>query len=126
MNTEFLEQIFFGNSLRNYLLFSTILLFGLLFKRVFSRILNRMMFLLFKRIQPDTEPKVFIEMLLKPVEFLIILLVIYLSVNQLDYPLNEVLFKRTNLINNVPNLYELKVVQVVDKLFLLLFIISAF
>ncbi|MCF8451752.1 MAG: mechanosensitive ion channel family protein, partial [Pedobacter sp.] len=66
MNTEFLEQIFFGNSLRNYLYFSAILLFGLLFKRVFSRLLNRMMFMLFKRIEPDTEPKVFIEMLLKP------------------------------------------------------------
>ena len=35
------------------------------------------MFLLFKRIEPGTEPKVFIEMLLKPVEFLIILIVIY-------------------------------------------------
>lgn len=126
MNTEFLEQIFFGNSLRNYLYFSAILLFGLLFKRVFSKLLNRLMFMLFKRIEPDTEPKVFIEMLLKPVEFLIILIILYLSINQLDYPLNEVIFRRTNLINNVPNLYELKVVQVVDKLFLLLFIISAF
>lgn len=126
MNIEFLEQIFFGNSLRNYLYFSSILLFGLLFKRVFSKLLNRLMFLLFKRIEPDTEPKVFIEMLLKPVEFLIILIVIYLSINQLDYPLNEVIFRRTSLIDNVPTLYELKVVQVVDKLILLLFIISAF
>jgi len=126
MNTEFLEQIFFGNSLRNYLYFSSILLFGLLFKRVFSNLLNRLMFLLFKRIEPDTEPKVFIEMLLKPVEFLIILIVIYLSINQLDYPLNEVIFRRTSLINNVPTLYELKVVQIVDKLILLLFIIAAF
>jgi MscS family membrane protein len=84
------------------------------------------MFLLFKRIEPDTKPKVFIEMLLKPVEFLIILIVIYLSINQLDYPLNEVIFRRTSLIDNVPTLYELKVVQVVDKLILLLFIISAF
>jgi MscS family membrane protein len=79
------------------------------------------MFLLFKRIEPDTEPKVFIEMLLKPVEFLIILIVTYLSINQLDYPLNEVIFRRTSLIDNVPTLYELKVVQVVDKLILLLF-----
>ena len=126
MNIEFLEQIFFGNSLRNYLYFSSILLFGLLFKRVFSKLLNRLMFLLFKRIEPGTEPKVFIEMLLKPVEFLIILIVIYLSINQLDYPLNEVIFRRTSLVDNVPTLYELKVVQVVDKLILLLFIISAF
>jgi MscS family membrane protein len=125
MNTEFLEQIFFGNSLRNYLYFSAILLFGLLFKRVFSKLLNRLMFMLFNRIEPETEPKVFIEMLLKPVEFLIVLIVIYMSINQLDYPLDEVIFRRTSLINNVSTLYELKVVQVVDKLILLLFIISA-
>ncbi|MDP3466923.1 MAG: mechanosensitive ion channel family protein [Daejeonella sp.] len=126
MNTEFLEQIFFGNSLRNYLYFSAILLLGLLLKRVFSKLLNRLMFMLFKRLEPNTEPKVFIEMLLKPVEVLIILVIIYLSINQLDYPLNEVIFRRTNLINNVATLYELKFVQVVDKLFLLLFVISAF
>jgi len=126
MNTEFLEQIFFGNSLRNYLYFSAILLFGLLFKRVFSKLLNKLMFMLFKSIEPDTEPKVFIEMLLKPVEVLIFLVILYLSINQLDFPLNEAIFRRTNLINNIPTLYELKIVQVVDKLFLLFFIISAF
>jgi MscS family membrane protein len=126
MNAEFLEQIFFGNSLKNYLYFSAILLFGLLFKRVFSKLLNRLMFMLFNRIEPHTEPKVFIEMLLKPVEFLIILIIIYLSINQLDYPLDEVIFRRTSLIDNVSTIYELKVVEVVDKLILLLFIISAF
>ncbi len=126
MNTEFLEQIFFGNSLRNYLYFSAILLFGLLLKRVFSKSLNRLMFMFFKKIEPDTEPKVFIDMLLKPVEVLITLIVIYLSINQLDYPLNEVIFRRTNLVNNVRTLYELKVVQVIDKVILLLFILSAF
>jgi MscS family membrane protein len=82
--------------------------------------------MLFKRIEPNTEPKVFIEMLLKPVEVLIFLVILYLSINQLDFPLNEAIFRRTNLINNIPTLYELKIVQVVDKLFLLFFIISAF
>ncbi|MBM3402976.1 MAG: mechanosensitive ion channel family protein, partial [Bacteroidetes bacterium] len=54
------------------------------------------------------------------------LVFIYLSINQLDYPLDEVVFRRTNLINNLPSSYELKLVQVVDKLFLLFFIISGF
>ena len=84
MNTEFLDQLFLGNSIRNYMLFASILLFGLLFKRVFSRLLNRLMFILFKRLEKGTEPKVFVEMLLKPVEVLIVLFVVLGSVFNLN------------------------------------------
>jgi len=126
MNNEFLEQIYFGNSLKNYLYFSVILLLGFLLKGVVSNFLNRILFRLFRRFAPGTESKVFVDMLLKPVEFLLSLVFIYLSINQLDYPLDEVVFRRTNLINNLPSSYELKLVQVVDKLFLLFFIISGF
>ncbi|MFA6945380.1 MAG: mechanosensitive ion channel family protein, partial [Pedobacter sp.] len=126
MNTEFLDQLFLGNSIRNYMLFASILLFGLLFKRVFSRLLSRLMFRLFIRLKSGTEPRVFVDLLLRPVEVLILFAVIYLAINQLDYPLQEVIFKRTQMINGKPSVYELILVQVVDKVFLLLFIIAGF
>lgn len=126
MNTEILSQEFLGNSLKNYLLFGLILIIGLLFKRIFSRLLSKLLFRLFKRLHPDTEPKVFIDLLLRPVELLILFSVLYLSINQLDYPLNEVIFKRTTFVNKVPLVYELTLIQVFDKLFLLFFIISLF
>lgn len=126
MNTEILSQEVLGNSLKNYLLFATILIFGLLLKRIFSRLLSKLMFRLFKRLHPETDPKVFIDLLLRPVELLILFSVLYLSINQLDYPLHEVIFKRTTFVNKVPSVYELTLIQVFDKLFLLSFIISLF
>ncbi len=126
MNTEILSQEFLGNSLKNYLLFASILIFGLLLKRIFSRLLSKLMFRLFKRLHPETDPKVFIDLLLRPVELLILFSVLYLSINQLDYPLHEVIFKRTTFVNKVPSVYELTLIQVFDKLFLLSFIISLF
>jgi len=126
MNSEFFDQQFLGNSIRNYLLFASILLFGLLFKRLFSRVLSKLMFRLFMRIHPGTDPKIFVNLLIQPIEALILFSVLYLSINQLDYPLQEVVFRRTTLVNKVPSVYEITLLQVIDNLFLLLFIIAAF
>ena len=126
MNIDFLNQVFFGNSLKSYLLFGFILFFGLLLKRTFSKILNKLVFTQFKRIQPETEPSVFVGLLLKPVEVLISLIVTYLAINQLNFPLNEIIFRRTKLVNGVSSLYELRLLQVIDKLYLLFFILTAF
>jgi len=84
------------------------------------------MFRLFMRIHPGTDPKIFVNLLIQPIEALILFSVLYLSINQLDYPLQEVIFRRTTLINKVPSVYEITLLQVIDNLFLLLFIIAAF
>ena len=126
METDFLNDIFFGNSIRNYFLFAGILLFGLIFKTIFSKLLSRILFAVFKSIHPSTDSNVFIGMLLRPIELLILIVTFYLAINQLDYPLNEVIFRRSELVNKVPVIYEVKVLSVIDKLFLLVFIISVF
>jgi MscS family membrane protein len=126
METEFLNNIVLGNSIRNYMLFTGILLFGLLFKRLFSRILSRILYKLFKNVHAGTDSNVFVGLLLRPIELLILFITIYLAINQLDYPLNEVIFRRTDTSEKEPVIYQIKLIQVVDKLFLLLFIISFF
>ena len=126
METTFLDNIVLGNSIRNYLLFAGILLTGLLFKRIFSRILSRLTYKLFQNFHAGTDSKVFVGLLLRPIELLILFITLYLAVNQLDYPLNEVIFRRTDTSNKLPVIYEIKLIQVVDKMFLLLFIISFF
>ena len=126
MNTDFLNNVFLGNSIRNYLLFAGILLFGLIFKTIFSKLLSRILFATFKGIHSSTDSNVFIGMLLRPIELLILIVTFYLAINQLDYPLNEVIFRRSELVNKVPVVYEVKVLSVIDKLFLLVLIISVF
>lgn len=126
MDTEFLDQIFLGNSIRRYVLFAGILIFGILMKRVFSGLLSRLLFKVFSSIQSGSDPKVFVALLIRPIETFILFVVVYLGINQLDYPLHETIFRRTTLVNKIPAVYEVSLIQVIDKLFLLLFIISVF
>ncbi len=126
METGFLNNSFLGNSVRNYLFFAGILLFGLLFKRIFSRFLSRVLYKMFKSVHSGTDSNVFVGLLLRPVELLIFFITLYLAINQLDYPLNEVIFRRTTLADKTPVIYEIRLIQVIDKIFLLLFIISFF
>ena len=126
MNINFFRYVFLGNSIRNYLLFAGILLVGLLFKRIFSRLLSKLLFRMFGRFSVGSDPKIFIALLLRPIEMLILFVVIYLAINQLDFPINEVIFRREATVNKISSLYEVTVLQVIDKVFLLLFIISIF
>lgn len=126
METGFLNDIFFGNTLESYLIAIGILIFGLVFKRVFSKILSRIIYKLFKTVHSGTDSKVFVGLLMRPIELLIFFIAAYLAINQLDYPLSEVIFRRSNTSGKVPVVYEIKLIQVIDKLFLLLFIISFF
>lgn len=126
MDYSALDQVILGNTLKSYLLFAGILIFGLLFKRIFSRLFSKLLFKLFGRFVEDSDPRVFISLLVRPVELLLLFFIIYLALNQLTFPLNEVIFSRESLTVKVKTLYQLKLIQVVDKLFLFLFIFSAF
>ena len=126
MDLSVLDLVFAGNSLKSYLLFFGILIVGLLFKRIFSKLLSNLLFKLFGRFVDNADPKVFISLLVKPVEVLILFFVIYLAINQLTFPLNEVIFSRETLTGKVKTLYQLKLIQIIDKIFLFLFIFSAF
>ena len=126
MNYSVFEQVILGNTVKSYLLFAGILILGLLFKRIFSRLLSSLLFKIFGRLIDNSDPKVFISLLIRPVELMILFFVIYLAINQLSFPLNEVVFSRHELVNKVRTLYQVRLIQVIDKLFLFLFIFSAF
>ncbi len=78
------------------------------------------------RIQTGADPRVFVDLLIRPIEVLILFTVLYLSINQLDYPLQEVVFRRSTLVNSIPSLFEVTLIEVVDQVFLFLFIVSTF
>lgn len=126
METEFFSQTVLGNTIWNYLLFGGILLIGILFKRFFSRLLSKVLYKMLASIHSGTDSNVFVALLLRPIELLILIITVYLAINQLDFPLHEVIFRRTTMVNKVPQVYELRLIRVIDKLFLLLFIISVF
>ena len=122
MDIQFLNDIYWGNSLKNYLLFIGIILLGLILKRFFSKIISKVFFTLFKRFSQEIKLDTFLDLLVKPIESLLIILIIFLAINQLDYPLDIVVFKRT--VNKVVTTITL--IQVLDKIFLFLIIFASF
>jgi len=126
MDFNFLNQVYWGNSIKGYMLFAGILLLCILLKKFFSRLLSRVLLMLFGRFGEELNAAVFVDLLVKPVEFFVSLWLIYLSVNQLEYPLNETIYKRKHIVDKVEIINSVTIIQVVDKLFLLLMIISLF
>lgn len=126
MNYSILNQIFLGNSVKSYLLFAGILIFGLLFKRIFSKLFSKLLFKVFGQFVNSENPQLFITLLIRPIEILLMLVIVYMAINQLSFPLNESVFTRETLVNNTKILYQVTVIRVVDKVFILLFIISGF
>lgn len=85
-----------------------------------------MLLALFGRFGKELNAAVFVDLLIKPVQFFISLWLIYLAVNQLNYPLNEAIYSRSKLVNKAEVINTITLIQVIDKLFLLLMIISLF
>ncbi|MCO4292738.1 mechanosensitive ion channel family protein [Solitalea sp. MAHUQ-68] len=92
---QLLERVYWGNSLNNYIWCAGILFFGLLFKRIISKFLSRLIFRLFERFAGGDTAVKFVELLVRPIELLILFVSIYFSINQLDHPLNKPIFNRT-------------------------------
>ncbi len=91
----FLAQSFFNNTLEDYLWVIGIVLTGLLFKRFASKILSRLLFRLFKRFAQEVKSEKFIELLLSPTEWLVMVLTIYFAYNRLNLPFfDTTIFKK--------------------------------
>ncbi|MXV49835.1 mechanosensitive ion channel [Pedobacter sp. HMF7647] len=116
--SAYLNTTFLGNEIKNYVLFALIIIAGLTFKRLVSRLLSKLLLKLFGKFGSSVNAEVFINLLIKPLEILILLTALYLSINQLDYPLDEVIFSRRDT--------HIKLIDVVDKVFLFFIIITLF
>lgn len=122
MDFSFLNQVYFGNSLKSYILFFGIIILSMIFKKLISKILSRLLFTFFQRLSKEIKVDKFLELLVKPIEFLITTILIYIAINQLTYPLDLVVFKRT--IDKMH--FTITIIEVIDKIFLTLIIFSGF
>lgn len=116
------NQIFWGNTLQAYCMFGGIILLGLLFKRIVSRFLSRLLFKLFKKFAEEVQIETFVGLLLKPFEFLISVSSLYLAINQLKHPLEVVVFHY----HKAKTLEGFTLGELLDKVFLFLIIMSIF
>jgi len=126
MDTAFFNTLFMGNTVKSYLLFVGILLLWLCFKKIFSRWISKFLLMLFGRFGKEVNAAVFAELLIKPVHFFISLNLIYLAINQLNYPFTQVIFERKSVVDKVTKATSITLIEVIDKLFLLLMLFSLF
>ncbi|WP_461789311.1 mechanosensitive ion channel family protein [Pedobacter sp.] len=126
MEVNFFDQIFWGNSLKQYAFFIGIILIGLIFKRIVSRIFSQLIFRLFKKFADQVNSDTFIALLLKPIEFFLSLATIYIAINQLKHPLNVTFFHYKKTIDKVKVDEVFTIGEFIDKVFLFLILLSVF
>ncbi|MGA0558362.1 mechanosensitive ion channel family protein [Larkinella sp. VNQ87] len=83
---EWFEQRILGNSIGNVVVFALIILLGLWIKRVLSTGLSRFLFRIMKPDAGSIPVSDFLRMMRKPIEFLILLIVLFLAFDRLAIP----------------------------------------
>ncbi|AFK04796.1 MscS Mechanosensitive ion channel [Emticicia oligotrophica DSM 17448] len=83
---KILHESFLFNPVENWLWFIGIIIVGFLFKRIFSVLLSKIVYRLIKQETRDVPVSSFVDLLKRPVEFIITLLIIYSAVNEISFP----------------------------------------
>ena len=116
MDTQFLQTEFLGNSLQDYCWFLGAILLGLLFKKLFSRYLSRLLYKVIGKKDNEIGVEKFNELLTRPIGLFIMLSIIYLGASHIQYPPSW----------NLGNVEEFGLKMMVSKVYALIYVISIF
>jgi MscS family membrane protein len=94
---DFLEQIWWGNPVRNYLIIVSIILFTWLLKRFISRYLAGLIYGIVHKIWKDVDKHSFISLVMKPLGFFLAVLISIITLYKLNFPqeINVDIYKYT-------------------------------
>ena len=79
LSTEFLNQTFLGNTVENYIWVAGIILVGLIFKQLISKLFSFVLFRIFKRYSGGVTIKEFHDLLKTPFSNFILLVIGYVA-----------------------------------------------
>lgn len=83
---KILNNSFLYNPVENWFWFIGILLVGFLFKKIFSVLVSKIAYRLIKQETQNVPVSNFVELLKRPVEFVISLLIVYSAVDEISFP----------------------------------------
>lgn len=83
---DILDQVWWGNPLRNYLIAAGIILFMIILKRLISQYVAGLLFKLVNRVWKDVDKKSFTGLVVQPLGLFLVILVSILSLHQLVFP----------------------------------------
>jgi MscS family membrane protein len=85
-NLEFLSIEFFGNTLKNYIISISIVVFGLIFKGLISSYIRKFLFKIVGDSNNKEGKSEFDNLLKKPITYFLFLVIIYMAFNMLSIP----------------------------------------
>lgn len=104
---DFLEKIWWGNTVKNYLVVTGVIIFVWLLKRFISHYLAGLLYTVVHKIWKDVDRKSFISLVVKPLGFFLAVLVSVIALYKLNFPeeLNADIYKYTvkDIIQSVGN-----------------------
>ena len=83
---KILNNSFLFNTVENWFWFLGILIIGFLFKRIFSVIVSKIAYRLIKQETQNIPVTNFVDLLKRPVEFVISLLIVYSAIEEISFP----------------------------------------
>lgn len=83
---EVLGHSFLGNTIANYLWFALILILGVSFTHLISKLISRLLFRFFRKQAAEIGVHKFFQLIKKPMRVFIMLLFVYLACDRLDFP----------------------------------------
>lgn len=83
---EFLDQVWLDNPVKHYLVVAGVILFVIILKRFISRYLAGLMFRGVNKIWKDVDKKSFINLLIQPLGFFLLILFSIISLHKLNFP----------------------------------------
>ena len=85
-NLEFLSTEFFGNTLKNYIISISIIVFGIIFKGLISSYIRKFLFKIVGDSNNKEGKSEFDNLLKKPITYFLFLVIIYMAFNMLSIP----------------------------------------
>tara|TARA_B100001142_G_C14295021_1_gene640483 strand:- start:119 stop:1231 length:1113 start_codon:yes stop_codon:yes gene_type:complete len=116
MQTTLLQQEFLGNTIENYIWFIGAILLGMIFKKLISKYLSRLLFKIISKKDSQIGIDKFDSLLTKPIGFCIMLSIIYLGSSYIHYPPEW----------NLASKNEMGIKMLINKGFSLIYIYSIF
>ncbi len=94
---DFLEQVWWGNPVKNYFITGGIILFVWLLKKFISRYFAGLLFRVVHSIWKDIDKKSFVNLVVRPLGFFLLILVSIVTLYKLNFPeeLNPTIYKYT-------------------------------
>ena len=110
---DFLDKIYFDNPVRNYLLVAAVILVAIILKKILSRYIAALFYLPVKKVSKNIDKRLFVNLVVAPLEILIVLLISVIALDKLYFP------KRL-----IVNVYHVTSKQIVESLVMGVIIIS--